>query len=279
MVRGVDLDPLAVLLADANARVHGLDPAHCGVTQADASAGRDSRDECWHIDPDRRPRGQRTTQLEWGEPSLDAIERLLNDCPHAAIKLAPAAEVSREWQMAVELEWIGSRGECRQQVAWFGKLARHAGMRSATIALGNGAVRTVNGVAQESVSLAGRLGRYVYEPHAAVLAADLAGALCQEHSLASISAGIAYLTGDRPVEDIALDVFEIQDVLPLDRKQLRTYCRQRRIGRLEVKKRGLDVDPEQLRKDVIGDGDEKATHILSPVLGSLRAIVARRLAH
>ena len=32
----------------------------------------------WHIDPDRRPAGHRTTSLEWCEPNLATIERLLS---------------------------------------------------------------------------------------------------------------------------------------------------------------------------------------------------------
>jgi hypothetical protein len=110
-----------------------------------------------------------------------------------------------------------------------------------------------------------------------VLAAKLAGALCREHALAAVSTGIAYLTSDVLIDEPACDAFEILDVQRLDRKLLRAWCRERHIGRLEVKKRGLEIDPEQLRKAVIGTGDSEATLVVSRVLGAVQAIVGRRI--
>jgi len=79
------------------------------------------------------------------------------------------------------------------------------------------------------------------------------------------------------IDEPACDAFEILDVLPLDRKQLRAWCRERHIGRLEVKKRGVEIDPERLLKAMIGDGDGEATLVVSRVLGAVQAIVARRI--
>ena len=72
--------------------------------------------------------------------------------------------------------------------------------------------------------------------------------LCREHGLAAVSAEIAYLTSDRLLADPALSAFEVVDVLPLDRKQLKAYCREHAIGRLEVKKRGVPIDPERCER-------------------------------
>src|SRR5690606_37552124 len=83
--------------------------------------------DAWHIDPDRRPSGKRTTNVELHEPPLEVLERMLADNPNGAIKLAPAAEVPLAWQESAECEWIGSRGECRQLIVWHGKLARDTG--------------------------------------------------------------------------------------------------------------------------------------------------------
>jgi hypothetical protein len=195
----------------------------------------------------------------------------------AAVKLAPATEVPRTWQQSAELEWISSRGECRQQVGWFGPLTRHAGLRTATIINTSGKLRTVAGAPDQPVRQATAIGRYLYEPDAAVLAARLSAVLCLEHSLASISSGIAYLTSDASVEDLALDRFEVIDILPPDRKQLRAYCREHRLGRLEIKKRGVELVPDRLRKEIVGHGDNAATIIVAPVQNEVRAIIARRI--
>jgi hypothetical protein len=271
----VELDPFVAVLAAANLRMHG-----CGnvfVVSADAATFPVTDCAAWHIDPDRRAEGRRTSRVELYAPSLDALERLLTQNINAAIKLAPAAEAPSDWREAAELSWLGSRGECRQQVAWFGSLARQAGQRSATIVDARGGERTVVGQPDEPIPIACVVGRYLYEPHAAVLAAKLAGALCRDHSLAAVSSGIAYLTSDDLIDEPACEAFEIRDVLPLDQKLLRAYFRERHIGRLEVKKRGVDIDPEKLRKAVIGAGNGEATLVVSRVQGAVQAIVARRI--
>ena len=274
---GVDLDPVAALMAEANLTAHGFAQNQHKVLVQDAAEIDVARFAAWHCDPDRRAEGKRTTSIDLFAPPLDALDRLVEGNANGAIKLAPASEVPANWVERAELEWLGSRGECRQQVAWFGGLARHSGKRAATIVEASGEARTIVGVASEAAPVAQKLGRYLYEPHAAVLAAKLAGVVCAEHELSSVSAGIGYLTGDRQVNGAALAAFEVVDVLPLDRKQLKAYCRQHGIGRLEVKKRGLEIDPARLRKEIVGKGDNEATLIVSPIGGQARAIVARRI--
>jgi hypothetical protein len=122
-----------------------------------------------------------------------------------------------------------------------------------------------------------KIGRFLYEPAAAFLAAKLTSELCRRHNLAALSSGIAYLTGDKPIDDLALAAFEVLDILPFDRKQLRAYCRQHNLGRLEIKKRGLDLDPAKLRHEIIAPGDNAATILIAPYQHQTRAIIARRI--
>ena len=124
--------------------------------------------------------------------------------------------------------------------------------------------------------VAASIGRYIYEPDAAVLAAKLSSVLCRAHGLAALSPDVAYFTSDTEINDLAMDRFELLDCLPFDRKQLRAYCREHQVGRLEIKKRGVDLSPELLRKEVLGDGDQAATVIITPFDNQVRAIIARR---
>jgi THUMP domain-containing protein len=275
--QGVDRDPVAALLAATNVSAHGLADTQCSVVTNDVFQV-PIGGAAWHCDPDRRAEGRRATRGELFEPPLESLVRLLDESGQAAIKLAPATDVPAAWCEAAELEWLGSRGECRQQVAWFGRLARNCGQRSATIVAPRG-VRTIVGDVSHSLPPPAELGRFVFEPHPAVLAAQLTGVLCREYSLAPIAPGIAYLTGDRHVDDLALDVFEVHDLLPFDRKRLKAYCRDHRRGRLEIKKRGVNLDPQRLRTEIIGCGDGAATILIAPIAGQVRAIVATRLVH
>lgn len=275
-VVGFDADPAVAILAQANLCIAGVARDTSKVIAADA-ASQDAQDlTAWHCDPDRRSSGSRTTTLEFFSPPLEVLTTLLSRNANAAIKLASATIAPAAWAAQAELEWLSSHGECRQQVAWFGSLAQFPGQRAATI-VGPHEARTVVGQASDEWPIAESIGRYVFEPDAAVLAARLTAALCAKLGLAGISSAAAYLTGDEMIHDSALDAFEVRDVLPLDRKQLKAYCRAHGIGQLAVKKRGVDIDPNRLVRELAADGDEEAVILLAPVNGKVLAIVAKRV--
>lgn len=272
---GVERDPVTAALARANLKALGLPESavHC----------QDVREfpihECqaWHLDPDRRIDQKRAAQPEFADPGLDAIDRLLEANPHAGIKLAPAARAPENWSAAAELEWISEQGECKQQVAWFGQLARRPGYRSATVLSRQAAPRTVLGAVDVETPVAAQIERCVYEPDAAVLAAGLAGALANEHGLEALSPGIGYYTANRKLHDPALAGFEVLEVAPFDRKRLKALLRERGIERVEIKKRGVDVDIERLQRELAGRGEHSISLLLAPRHGKVLAILARRL--
>ena len=194
------------------------------------------------------------------------------------MKLAPAADVPPAWAERCELEWIGRGGQCRQLVAWHGELARSPGQRRATVLANDGGVtRTIVGQSERSIPFAAQLDRYLFEPEPAVLAARLAGVVAAEHGLSKFSPGIAYLTGPAAIDDPALACLEVEEVLPLKLKLLTEYLRQRGVGRLEIKKRGVEQDPEQLRRALKLAGDDAATLILAMLNRKRVAIVAKRI--
>src|SRR5690606_18825301 len=92
---GFDLDPVSALFAEANAVALGL--ANVEVQIGDVSAVDLTACAAWHIDPDRRPQGRRTTHVEFHEPSATALGEMLERNSNAAIKLAPAATWPEAW--------------------------------------------------------------------------------------------------------------------------------------------------------------------------------------
>ena len=91
-----------------------------------------------------------------------------------------------------------------------------------------------------------------------------------------MEASSVYLTGDLPLDDLRLQSFEILETLPFDLRRLRAVLRERRIGRLEVKKRGVDIDPRKVQQTLEGPGDEHAVLLVTRMAGTARAILARR---
>jgi hypothetical protein len=267
---GIDRDPVTAHFAAINSAtdVQAIDVCDIKLDSYDA----------WHIDPDRRAGGRRTTSLEWCEPNRTTIERLLKQVPHAAVKLAPACEVPTEWSEQCELEWISRDRECRQLVAWHGNLATSPGQRHATIlpAHSHVATRTIVGLAKQPIAIADKPDRFVFDIDPSVLAAKLKGALAAEHQLSALSAGATYLTGPQPIADPALACFEVGDVMPMRVRTIAEHLRARGVGRLEIKKRGVEFDPGQLRKELRLRGDNEATLLITKVAGRPTAIIARR---
>jgi hypothetical protein len=66
-------------------------------------------------------------------------------------------------------------------------------------------------------------------------------------------------------------------VLPLRVRSIAQHLRERGIGRLEIMKRGVDIDPEKLRRELKLLGDNAATLLITQIAGRSAAIVAQRI--
>lgn len=271
---GVDADPVMTEFAKQNVEAYDADAALEAVELA-----ADTLPECdaWHTDPDRRPAGKRTTQPDLHEPSLETLAAWRNITPAAAIKLAPAARLPSDWEADAELEWISRGGECRQLVAWCGPLANNAGQRAATVIDRAGNSASITGDADLPIPSAERLGRWVHEPDAAVLAADLVGVIAERHELEAVTPPLPYLTSDAKIDDPLVASFEVVELMPLDRKRLAGWLVERNVGRLEIKCRGVDLRPESLRRELKPRGDQEATLLVFPdTAGKVQVVIANR---
>lgn len=274
----VDRDPVATLLVEANCRTLEAGELSCQVADVRAVV---ARLDCaaWHIDPDRRVAAQRTSQAIYSEPSLDVIQALFRRVDAGAIKLAPGAELTDDWgdDAPVELEWIGSRRECRQQVVWLGSLARHPARRTATVVDRHGESHSFTGDGEIEVDVS-KPGRYLFVPDSTLLASRLAGAIAEQLQLRATSYGLSYYTGDEFHDSPLLEAFDVDELLNLDVKRLKRLLRERRVGSLEIKVRGVEIDPAELRKKLQPKGSESASLLIFRSGEDVKVAVARRLA-
>ena len=88
---------------------------------------------------------------------------------------------------------------------------------------------------------------------------------------------IAYVSSDAAVRTPYARGFEVLEELPYQEKQLKAALRDRGVGRLTIKKRGVDVVPEQLRKRLALRGDAEATIVLTRAAGRGTALLVRPL--
>lgn len=236
----------------------------------------------WHLDPDRRVDGRRSTQVQWHSPGPEVVDRWRQTCADGCLKLAPAARVPEVWEQEGELEWITRERECRQLVVWFGELASENGKRRATVLTkpaeseSRWLPSSFAGNADAIAPVAEQVGNFVYDTDPSLRASGLVGALGEEMGLAVLSGGASYLTSDSRIEHGLVSCFEVEEVVPFRVGSLSKLLRARGIGRLEIKKRGVEVVPERLRQQLKLKGSEGASLLIGKVGVSEVAILGRR---
>lgn len=270
-VTGVDRSAATLFLAAENAHRLGLEVS---TICAEAQSIQVTDADAWHMDPDRRASASRTSKLEFASPDAQSIRSMLDANPNAAIKSAPADRQCELADPETEMEWIGSRGECRQLVIWSGSLANHPGQRVATIA--EYPECPVVGSPHETIDWAESIGCYLHEPHNAVLGAELENALGRSERTKRLDPKAAYFTSETPSTHPALESYRVLEVLPFDVKTLKTWLRERNVGVIEIKKRGVRVDPANLRKSLALRGNETMTVLLTPLRERVFAVAVAR---
>lgn len=278
---GYDRCEIIALLANANLRAAGLSDNGevCVGTAEDHPPGLSDH---WHVDPDRRTDGQRSTQLRWHAPNEETISRWLRDSPHGGIKLAPATQIPEDWEETVEQEWISRNRECRQLVLWSGSLARDPGQRRAIrIAPSDESGKDLRvdsyvGRAKVEANLTTNIYEFVYDTDPALRAARLTGSLACDLGLSVFGTGPSYLTSQQRIEHPLLSSFQVLDQFPFREKTLAQYLQQRAVGTLEIKKRDIEINPEGLRRRLKLHGDNQATLLLTRIGKREVAILADR---
>jgi hypothetical protein len=267
-VIAIELDPATATVAAAN--LAGLADLICAdaETNADRFLASGSAVFC---DPARRTSSGRVWRVEDFRPSWSFVVRLLDQAQVAAVKLGPALP-HRLIPARVDAEWVSHRGDTVEVCLWGSPSS--TGERSALI-LPDHRLLVPSQSPQLPVS---RPLRYVYEPDGAVLRAGGLSILGQLLDAALLDPSIAYLTSDQLTSTPYATAFDVEHVLPYDLKAIRSWVREANIGILEIKKRGLTLDPAQLRRQLRPKGSASATLILSPTIEGARAMVATRMA-
>jgi hypothetical protein len=273
---GIEQDEVLAYLAAANLREQGRLSAWIG--RGDVRKMCILPEVSLHVDPDRRPGGQRSIRLEHHQPGPEWLAPLAAHPNGLALKLAPATDATDALLRGAELEWIGHHRQCQQLVAWFGPLAREPGRRVATLLDSQGTAHRLVAERIPSLPMTESIGRFLVEPAPCVLAAGLAAIVAQRQQLMALTPGGGYLTADAAQASPWATCFEVLEVMPFRVKRLQAWLQARDIGRLEIKKRGVPIDPAQLHRQLRPAGAAAATLIITRQGRRTVAVLARRSA-
>ncbi|WP_327043746.1 methyltransferase domain-containing protein [Microbispora sp. NBC_01189] len=254
-VDAIDLDPLTVEIARANAAALGLSSL-VTVRTADAAAAEPGGYDLLFADPARRGARGRTFDPRAYSPSWQVVLDLVARAPAACLKTAPGIPYEFIPEGA-EAEWVSYRGEVKEAAIWTGM---GTGGRRATL-LPSGATLTDSGAEAD----VGPVSRYLYEPDGAAVRAHLVAEVAALVSGHLVDPRIAYITGDRLVPTPWAACYEVTDVMPFSLKRLRAALRERGVGAVTIKKRGSAVDVERLRKDLRLSGGASVVIVLTRI--------------
>jgi hypothetical protein len=228
------------------------------------------------LDPARRAKGRRLDNPADWSPSLDWAFALAETLP-TGIKLGPGLDRSL-LPADGEAQWVSVDGELVELAVWSGVLAR-PGVGRAALVLRSGSAAELTAAHDSDDAEVGALGEYLLEPDGAVIRARLIGELARRlpGGARMLDPTIAWITSDTPPETPFGAGFRVLERFPLDIKTLKKELAARGIGTLEIKKRGVDVDPAQFRTRLALKGEAAATLVLTRVAGARVALLAERL--
>ncbi len=265
---GVDLDPVRVAVAEANLAALGLAGA---VMVTDATALDLSAFAVAFADPARRTGRGRTFDVDAWTPPWSFVESLLRR--DSCVKVAPGIPHALVPD-GVEAEWVSDHGEVKEAALWSGRLATTR--RRATV-IGHGGLASMTDDDDPGPGRVRDVSAFLYEPDGAVIRAGLVTAVAAVVGGGLMDEHIAYVATDDPVRTPFARGYRVLERLPYREKPLRAALRERGIGRLTIKKRGVDVVPDELRKRLSLAGDDEATLVLTRVSGHGAALLVEPL--
>lgn len=255
-VEAVERDPDTAAVAIANT---AGEPVRIGIGSAEQSDWRSA--ESVFLDPARRGSRGRTFDPAAYSPGFGFVLEVLTGARHAAAKLGPGMDHALI-PAGLEAEWVSFGGGVKEAVLWSAGFTAGGIGRRATV-LPTGRQLTDADPAEPRV---GPVGDYLYEPDGAVIRAGLV------QQLATLLPGgrriaeqLAYLSADGPAAGLAglARGFRVLDVLPYSVRRLRAELARRGVGIVEIKKRGVDVDPAALRRELKPAGPHSITVLLA----------------
>lgn len=262
---GSDVDPVRLSMAAHNCAVNGVS---ANLLRADALYPT-TRDAVVVADPARRDtRGRRNNRPHDFVPSLDGLAAVYAE-RDLVVKTAPGIDPSAvPW--AAEIELVSLDGQAREACLYSGGVAEVA--RRASVLRSDGSFWTITATEPDDIGVAAP-GQWIVDPDPAVVRAGLVRQYGARHGLWQLDERIAYLTGDAAPPGAR--GFRVLESGSYSEKSLRAALRRHDAGRVEILVRGVDVDPNTLRRRLKPSGPAEVSIVITRVGRKPVAFVCR----
>jgi len=239
------------------------------------------------VDPARRSGGSRAMAPESWSPPWSWVRSLALRVPATGAKVAPGIDHAA-LPAGTQTEWISVGGDLVEAGVWWGPLREDGATRRALVLAGGpGADWTRPEVPDEEAlddlggvpaAPIGPVSGWLVEPDPAVIRAGLVSVLAERLGGHLLDPRIAYVaSGTEPEVGLLGAAFAVLDEVPFGRKPMRAWLRSRGYGDVIVKKRGINIVPEELRAALrLGGDGPTATLVLTRTDAGPLALVVQR---
>jgi hypothetical protein len=255
-VLAVDHDPVHLCMAVHNAGVYdvaGNVDAREAIVQTLDLAGINAV----FIDPARRTPDRRLGP-NLTEPPLPWCLDLAQRIPAVAIKAAPGIDtdhIPAGW----EIEFVADERDLKESVLWSPALAQTA--RRATVMPDAATLLPIPG----DLVPVSPPGAYLLDPNPAVTRAGLVEDLARDLGAWKIDDQIAFLSLDHPARSPFARTLRVLDSLPWRHKEIGARLGALGIGAVDIRRRGLPGDVEEIRRRFKLAGPHRATVVMTRV--------------
>lgn len=235
------------------------------------------------VDPARRSASDATgggrralDPADWSPP-WQWLRDFASRHPRTVAKVAPGIDRDLPGP-EVAVEWVSVGGDLVEATLWFPGVRDGRPPRTATLLRAGrdvwdeGTEVSVSGAGDPAPETA--LSEWLLEPDAAIIRSGLVGEVAALIGGGVISPGIAYLSSPQRPSGEWGRVSRVLDVLPPKIKELRAEVRRRGFGSVEIRTRGVGVDPQRVRRGLdLTSGGPPASLVMTRVSGRATALL------
>ncbi len=250
---GSDIDPVRLAMARNNLG----EGAH--LCRADALHPV-TRTAVVLVDPARRTNGRRRFGIGDYRPGLAQLIDTYRG-RNLVVKCSPGIDFDQVGDLGFdgEIEVTSYRGSVREACLWSAGLAQPGVRRRASVLDRDEQITD----AEPDDCPVRPPGRWIVDPDGAVVRSGLVRHYAARHGLWQLDPDIAYLSGDRLPPGVR--GFEVLERLAFDERRLRQALSALDCGALEILVRGVQVDPDALRRRLRARGGRPLSVVITRI--------------
>ncbi len=248
-----EISPDLCALARRNFEVLGQDNITCrpGDSIALLEAG-DAHYDLLLVDPARRDsQGRKVAAFEDCSPNLLAhLDLLRSRCCHLLVKASPMIDLRQALQQlgaVSQVHIVALHNECKEVLFLLAAGATAADPTIHCVQLLGAAADSCCFLPSEEAAarptFASRVGRYLYEPHAALMKGGAFNLVSQRYGLDKLARNTHLYTSDRCLADFPGRCFEVLTEVPLNAKRVAPLVPE---GKVHILSRNHPLSPDQL---------------------------------